>query len=137
MAENVGFISNTSLGLRDEYSKPISITEANTIVGRVEGRTSPIILQSEPDDETGLRKNILGFSFDREDLMMALGNEDDADGIYLAIAERVAGDLGSQDSGYTLVLYGTRDGHVIHDDNRIFDYSKPCPCNCPRIGETC
>ena len=134
MSENVGFISNTSLGFRDEYSKPIKIAQANTIVGRVEGRTSPIVLQSNTD-EAGQRKNILGFSFDRDDVLTALGNE--GDGIYLAIAERVAGDLGSQDSGYTIVLYGTLDGHVIHEDDRIFDYSKPCPCNCPRIGETC
>ncbi len=81
-----------------------------------------------------------GFTFSRSDVLKALGDKDDpnpGEAIYLAFGYHKK-DVDPNTEGLTIALaaYGA-DGKLINDDERVFDYSEPCPCKCPRDIHQC
>lgn len=135
MSENLMFLKNLGTNKdngQTDYSKEISHTYANTIVSRVENSDKAIVLEINPGVAQEDKERILGFNFDANDVLDVLKNG--ADGIYLAIGEHEAGELGSEKDGYTLVLFGTKEGNIM-TENKVYNYSKPCPRNCPRESE--
>ena len=137
MSENLGFFKGFTSNKEDgepDYSREISQEVAEALIKRAETSGKPIILEIQPEPGQIEAERILGFNFDVDDILDVLKNG--ATGIYLAIAEHKLGEDGSTKSGYSLVLCGTKNSTVI-TQNKMFNYSKPCPCNCPRTGQTC
>lgn len=77
---------------------------------------------------------VKGFSFPKNELEMALelnNSNSDKIGIYLAFGYS-QGNFNPNLDGTTLILYGVKnDGTLDETQGRVFDYSKPCPRNCP------
>ncbi len=81
-----------------------------------------------------------GFTFSREDVLKALGDDSNPNpgtAIYLAFGYHKK-DVDPDTEGLTIALaaYGA-DGKLIKDNERIFDFSEPCPCKCPRDIHQC
>lgn len=85
-------------------------------------------------------ERIKGFTFSREDFEMAVYGQrmnfaGAADNVHISLAYH-DGTIDPKLVGFTTVLYGVmlnNEGEeiLIEDLNRVRDYSKPCPKNCP------
>ena len=85
-------------------------------------------------------ERIRGFTFSREDFEMAVYGQKmnfagAADNVHISFAYH-DGNIDPKLVGFTTVLYGVMlndEGEeiLIEEPNRVRDYSKPCPKNCP------
>lgn len=79
-------------------------------------------------------ERVKGFSFPKNELETALDLNNpisDKIGIFLAFGYS-QGNFNPNLDGTTVILYGVKqDGTLDETQGRVFDYSKPCPRNCP------
>lgn len=123
--ENGGFLSLEEKKKLARWTGPITVCGGQALIDKYEDSINstsppkPICLR------TTSNKPIKGFYFkltkELNDLLR-FGFE----GIYLAIGEYETG-------GHTLILYAVDSGgSTIELDDKIFDYSEPCPDKCPK-----
>lgn len=92
-------------------------------LGRSQTIDTTIIVDGSEED-----KRVLGFSFPRCEIMKALDTSSDNIGIHFSFGYNK-----TEKKGITIILYGIKsDGAIVKSEGKMFDYSKPCPDNCPK-----
>lgn len=139
--ELIGFIDSTALlenevlisSSKREWFPP---NDAQTLISNHAKQVQDLAGNPKPIElKTNNGKAIKGFYFPRTEIETALG--EDATGIYLAFGIH-DGKVIKGLYGNTIILYGVKPDtpggkeYTIEVDSRIFDYSKPCPDNCPK-----
>lgn len=79
----------------------------------------------------GAYERVKGFSFPKSEVLRAMESHPDNIGIHLAFGYNTD-TTNPELSGVTIILYGIdRNGALVELQGSVFDYSKPCPKNCP------